>query len=268
MHAYGASVVAGTGFHRYLRPRLETLRAAMPTPDEKRLVASRVYDGVAHASALELDRLDAALIKTKLGTLSMPSSPIDPNKRAYGNAQDAADSAPLSPSAWERLHCEDIMVAAAHGAASVLHTVLPPDRATRLARLRAAFVADQLAPAEKFVFAVVECEAQLATFAGTATPDCAAAARGAVPSLLSSRLDALVTALGADHALGAVAERADAYADCAAKVMRSRALAKLLRPIRCGRSQRRLRGGSAHALVCVCVCGRGWRRCTGRVPPV
>ena len=71
----------------------------MPTPDEKRLVASRVYDGVAHTSALELDRLDAALIKTKLGTLSMPSSPIDPNKRAYGNAQDAADSAPLSPSA-------------------------------------------------------------------------------------------------------------------------------------------------------------------------
>ncbi|EGB05770.1 hypothetical protein AURANDRAFT_72151 [Aureococcus anophagefferens] len=197
--------------------QLETLRAAMPTPDEKRLVASRVYDGVAHASALELDRLDAALIKTKLGTLSMPSSPIDPNKRAYGNAQDAADSAPLSPSAWERLHCEDIVVAAAHGAASVIHTVLPPDRATRLARLRAAFVADQLAPAEKFVFAVVECEAQLATFAGTATPDCAAAARGAVPSLLSSRLDALVTALGADHALGAVAERADAYADCAAK---------------------------------------------------
>jgi hypothetical protein len=50
--------------------------------------------------------------------------------------------------------------------------------------------------------------------------------------------------------------------------MRSRALAKLLRPIRCGRSQRRLRGGSAHALVCVCVCGRGWRRCAGRVPPV
>ena len=42
---------------------------------------------------------------------------------------------------------------------------------------------------------------------------------------------AQVTALGAEHALGAIAERADAYADCATKVMRSRALAKLLRHV-------------------------------------
>ena len=67
-------------------------------------------------------------------------------------------------SAWERRVCEDVAVRP-HGAAEVFREVQKDARGDRLARLRTAFVVERLAPAEKFVFAVGECERQLRRFA-------------------------------------------------------------------------------------------------------
>ena len=145
--------------------QLETLRGSMPTPDEQQQVAARVHEGVARASVLELNRLDESIAKAKLGALG---------------GLLAAPSA----SVWERLHCEDIIVAA--GGARETSRRESTGHAARLARLRRAFVADQLAPAEKFVYAVFECEAQLAAFSE--------AADAPTGRLLAARLDALVAA--------------------------------------------------------------------------
>ena len=90
---------------------------------------------------------------------------------------------------------------------------------------------ERLAPAEKFVFAVGECERQLRRFAAPDARKGATLDGGAGDGAAARRLDALVTALSAGPALAAVAARADACADCAAKVMRSRSLAKLLRHV-------------------------------------
>ena len=87
--------------------QLETLKSAMPTRDEKRLVMDRVTDGIARASALELERLDAALIKAKLGALV----PTPPDSKQSVDSNGAKEAPPVSKSAWERFVTEDVVVA-------------------------------------------------------------------------------------------------------------------------------------------------------------
>ena len=198
--------------------QLETLRGAMPTLEEQRRVHAAVRDGLAAASPEELRRLDAEVEKRARG-----GDPREPS-RAERTVPGALASA------WERRVCEDVAVRP-HGAAEVFREVQKDARGDRLARLRTAFVVERLAPAEKFVFAVGECERQLRRFAAPDARKGATLDGGAGDGAAARRLDALVTALSAGPALAAVAARADAYADCAAKVMRSRSLAKLLRHV-------------------------------------
>jgi len=186
--------------------QLETLRTAMPTNDEKKIVLEHVQHASTSIQAREL--IDKAIEKDPRFSYK--------NLGGIGSLQE------------ESLQSNNINIVDKILRESYVTSDKIRDEASVLAistegqaKIRKAFIIENLAPAEKFAYAVANIEAELNKLRQNAHSK----------TNLSHRLEALVIALSSKPATEILAEKADNYTKAARLLMNSKDLARLLKHV-------------------------------------
>lgn len=214
--------------------QLETLLAAMPTAVEKKVVDQHVCAPVAISDLSELARLDAAIAKDpRFSMLSSQMTLLASTTVTNGGKGTTPSADPdmllTQPGCIADILMHDVIVEREITRKS---DSVPLASAEGKRRLRAAFVAENLAPAERFTFAVIRVEEALSKLRSIhpIVHDTKQGISKAHVSL-SRRLEALITLLSAQPATEALAGKADSYLHAARSLVASRHLAKLLRHV-------------------------------------
>lgn len=211
--------------------QLETLLAAMPTSVEKEAVNTHVCAPSAVSDSSEIARLDAAIAKDPRFSQSKSSAASAAMVHGDKSSIQSVDSDVLlnQPGCIADSFMHDVIVEREVARKGDSLAVASGELASRL---RAGFVAENLAPAERFTYAVIRVERALSSLRNV--HPIAHDTRqniGKAHVSLSRRLEALITVLSAQPATEALAGKADSYLHAARSLVASRHLAKLLKHV-------------------------------------
>lgn len=214
--------------------QLETLRTAMPNDDEKAAVSAHVTAAASCASADELAILDSVIARDVRFVLDKARSgaaaerPQQKSKKSCAKKDEFREEA--SDENLATALTQDVIL---DRGVSAENGVVHVSSAEAQKRIRLGYVAENLAPAERFAYSIACVESALAVLrsARTSRSHQQESAPNRIQASLAKRLEALVIGLSAKPAAEALAEKADSYAKAARSLITCRELARLLKNV-------------------------------------
>lgn len=214
--------------------QLETLRSAMPNDDEKAAVSAHVTAAASCANADELAILDAVIARDARFILDKSRSgaaaerPQQKNRKGIGKKDESREETPAENLATALT--QDVII---DRGISAENGVVQVSSTESQKRIRLGYVAENLAPAERFAYSIACVESALAVLrsARTSRSHQQESAPNRIQASLAKRLEALVIGLSAKPAAEALAQKADSYAKAARSLITCRDLARLLKHV-------------------------------------